>query len=155
MGFILFFMFVGIPILEISIFISIGGAIGLWPTLTTILATALIGSILIKKQGLKTLYSAQKQFNDGHLPLEDFFDGLCIIISGIFLITPGFLTDIIGILVLFPLFRSLLKKIISNVLMNKTNSRQFSSYQKTSQTIDGEFEQIQPSNKSKNGQELK
>ena len=161
MGFVLFVLFVGIPVLEISIFISIGSTIGLWPTLITIFSTAFIGAIVIRKQGLETLFSVQKNFNDGHLPLTDIFDGLCLVISGVFLITPGFLTDGVGFLFLFPLFRNLLKKVISNVFMTHATAHVYSSTENTNQTgytkptIDGEFEVVHPNDKRKNPQALK
>ena len=161
MGFILFVLFVGIPVLEISIFISIGSTIGLWPTLITILATAFIGAIVIRKQGLATLFSVQKNFNAGHLPLTDIFDGLCLVISGVFLITPGFLTDGVGFLFLFPLFRNLLKKIISNVFMTHATTHVYTSTKNTNQTgstkptIDGEFEEVHPHDNRKKPQVLK
>jgi UPF0716 protein FxsA len=155
MGFILLLLFVGIPVLEISMFISIGTVIGLGPTLTIVIATAIIGAVLIKKQGLKTLFSVQKNLSNNQLPIQAFFDGIFLIVSGLFLITPGFVTDGIGLLLFVPQIKMLLKNILSNMLVARTaagvytninNTRPIKS---TDPVIDGEFETVDQSEPAK------
>ena len=144
----LLLLFVGFPVLEVSVFISVGSLIGLWLTLATIIATAIVGAFLLKKQGLAALYNAQENINNGRLPLEDLFDGLFLIVSGLLLITPGFVTDGIGFLLFLPQFRVLLKRFISNVLVARTSARVYTNTdhnkpeEYVNPIIDGEFEEI-------------
>ena len=156
MGSMLLLLFVGFPVLEVSVFISVGSLIGLWPTLVTIVATAVVGAFFVKKQGLAALYNAQENINNGRLPVEGLFDGLFLIVSGLLLITPGFVTDGVGFLLFLPQFRVLLKRFISNVLVARTSERAYTNrdHIKTSEyvnpIIDGEFEEIyQPENPKK------
>ena len=74
--------FIIIPILEIVVFLQTGTLIGFWPTLTIIIVTALVGSALLKKQGLSTLARFQKTVHNGELPLKEMFDGLFLLIAG-------------------------------------------------------------------------
>ena len=144
----LLLLFVGFPVLEVSVFISVGSLIGLWLTLATIIATAIIGAFLLKKQGLAALYNAQENIKNGRLPVENLFDGLFLIVSGLLLVTPGFVTDGIGFLLFLPQFRVLLKRFISNVLVARTSARVYTNTDHIEPTeyvnpiIDGEFEEI-------------
>ena len=148
MSLILLLLFVGIPVLEISMFISVGTVIGLGPTLAIVIATAIIGAVLVKKQGLKTLFSAQKNLRNNQLPIHEFFDGLILIVAGLFLITPGFVTDSIGLLLFLPQIKMFLKNIISNLLVARTaagvytNINNTEPIRPTNPTIDGEFETV-------------
>ena len=148
MSFMLLFFFIGIPILEVSIFISIGTVIGLGPALTIVIATAIIGAALVKKQGLKTLFSAQKNLGNNQLPIQEFFDGLFLIVAGLFLITPGFVTDGIGLLLFLPQIKMLLKNVISNMLVARTSKGVYTNINNTEPkkptdpTIEGEFETV-------------
>jgi UPF0716 protein FxsA len=148
MSFMLLLFFIGIPILEVSIFISIGTVIGLGPTLTIVITTAIIGAVLVKKQGLKTLFSAQKNLGNNQLPIQEFFDGLFLIVAGLFLITPGFVTDGIGLLLFLPQIKMLLKNIISNMLVARTSKGVYTNINNTepkkptNPTIEGEFETV-------------
>jgi len=150
MGYFIFFLFIGIPILEISVFISVGEAIGLWPTLATVLITAIIGTALLRSQGLATLYRAQEHLKEGRFPMEEVFDGLCLIVAGAFLLTPGFVTDGVGFLLFFPPFRFLIKKSLGAILVARGGIHVYTSGNEDEQTrsdssiIDGEFEEIQP-----------
>ena len=106
-------LFVMIPIAEVYAFIVVGEEIGVLKTLLLCVLTAVIGGFLVRQQGLETLMKAQKSFSTGILPVEALFDGLCLIIAGALLLTPGFVTDIAGFLLLLPPFRGVLRKIIS------------------------------------------
>jgi UPF0716 protein FxsA len=90
------------PLAEIAAFIQIGGLIGLWPTLATVVATAVIGSILLRQQGLRTLREIQRQLNEGKLPVDEMLAGLCLFAAGLLLLTPGFITDVVGFALLIP-----------------------------------------------------
>ena len=93
-----FLAFVLVPIAEIAVFIEVGGIIGLWPTLGIVILTALIGTSLLRAQGLAAFGRAQAAMSEGRLPVEEVVHGFCLVIAGALLLTPGFLTDIAGFL---------------------------------------------------------
>jgi len=109
---IIFLLMVGIPIAEIAVFIEIGGRIGLWPTIGTVVLTAMIGTFLLRQQGLATLQKVQLSLEQNRLPLAEVFDGLCLLVAGALLLTPGFVTDGFGLLLFLPPFRSLLRHLL-------------------------------------------
>tara|TARA_Y100001970_G_scaffold80102_1_gene101747 strand:+ start:6894 stop:7253 length:360 start_codon:yes stop_codon:yes gene_type:complete len=95
----IFLIFIIVPILEISIFITVGSNIGIINTITIILLTALVGIFLIRKRGLNLLFNAQSNLSQGIMPTEEIKGGIFLLISGLLLITPGFFTDCIGFVV--------------------------------------------------------
>ncbi|MEM1365505.1 MAG: FxsA family protein [Pseudomonadota bacterium] len=99
------FLLLIVPILEISVFILIGQQIGLWATLGGILLTAILGTILLRWQGLATLSRLRSEFGAGHVPARAMGDGAMLIIAGILLLTPGFVTDAIGFSLFIPAVR--------------------------------------------------
>jgi UPF0716 protein FxsA len=103
----LFFIFIVVPLIELMILIEIGSVIGSLWTFIIILSTAIIGAKLVRQQGLQTWGRIQQQLAQGEIPAQSLFDGICILISGVLLLTPGYLTDIIGILLLTPPFRAI------------------------------------------------
>lgn len=112
---LLFILFLVIPLIEISLFIVVGDEIGIISTLLLCVLTAVIGATLLRQQGLRTLFTAQKQIDEGLLPLREIFDGFCLAIAGATLITPGFFTDFIGFMLLLPPMRDLLWKKSPNI----------------------------------------
>ncbi len=94
--------FIGVPILEIAVFIKAGEIVGLWPTLAIVVLTAIIGAALLRAQGLATLARARHSLDRGELPVEEVFTGLCLLVAGAFLLTPGFVTDSLGFLLFLP-----------------------------------------------------
>jgi len=92
----IFLTFIIIPIIEISIFITIGSNIGILNTIAIILLTALIGIFLVRRRGLSILFNAQNNLSQGIMPTEEIKGGIFLLISGLLLITPGFFTDCIG-----------------------------------------------------------
>jgi len=105
MAFAILLALVGVPLVEIAVFIQVGGWIGLWPTLAVILLTAFAGAGLIRAQGIGVLMRARRTIAQGEAPLREMFDGVCLIVAGAFLLTPGFVTDAAGFLLLLPPFR--------------------------------------------------
>ncbi|HBM87698.1 MAG: FxsA family protein [Parvibaculaceae bacterium] len=93
-----FLAFVLVPIAEIAVFIEVGGMIGLWATLGIVILTALLGTSLLRAQGLAAFGRAQAAMSEGRLPVEEVVHGFCLVIAGALLLTPGFLTDIAGFL---------------------------------------------------------
>lgn len=109
-----FFIFVVIPLMEIMVFMAVSDQIGLGTSLLLALLTAIIGGFLVKYQGIYTLMSAQESMNRGVLPTKELFDGLCIVAAGATLITPGFITDVIGFSLLVPPIRNYIREKVSN-----------------------------------------
>jgi UPF0716 protein FxsA len=101
----LFLLLVGVPILEIALFIQIGGFIGLVPTLAVILLTALIGTVMMRRQGISALNRLQDALATGRDPSAALADGAAVLIAGLLLLTPGFFTDAIGLALLVPSVR--------------------------------------------------
>lgn len=107
----LFLLFVALPALEIYLLIQIGQIIGGLQTFGLILSTGLVGSYLAKKQGVAVWTELNNKLNSGRMPGNELIDGAIILISGTLLVTPGVITDLIGILGLFPLTRALFRKL--------------------------------------------
>ncbi len=110
MGVILLLVMVGVPIVEIAVFIEVGGRIGLWPTLGVVVLTAIAGSSLLRHQGLSTLLLARESLQRGQFPVIEVFDGLCLVLAGALLLTPGFVTDAVGLLLFVPALRALARR---------------------------------------------
>ncbi|MDD9877697.1 MAG: FxsA family protein [Magnetovibrio sp.] len=100
-------IFVSVPIAEIGVFIEVGGRYGLWPTIAAVFATAIIGTALIRHQGLNIVREVQAHLDAGQLPARQIFDGLCLLVAGALLLTPGFITDAVGFILLVPGLRSI------------------------------------------------
>lgn len=101
-------VFVFVPLLEIGLFIQLGGWLGLFPTLGLILLTAVIGVALLKLQGLLTLARVREKLDRGEIPALDLAEGIILLVAAVLLLTPGFFTDALGFLCLLPAFRRIL-----------------------------------------------
>lgn len=102
----LFLIFVGVPILEIALFIQVGGWIGLWPTLGIVVLTALAGTTLMRRQGMQALERLRRSIGEGGDPVGPIAHGALILAAGMLLLTPGFFTDTVGLLLLVPAVRT-------------------------------------------------
>lgn len=110
-----------LPIIEIAVLLLSGHLIGVWPTLLLILVTGVIGLFLAKRQGMDTWRKAQEQLKDGYMPGNEIIDGICILIGGLFLVLPGLISDFIGIILLLPFTRGIIKPIVLRMIMNRVN----------------------------------
>ncbi|MQX37488.1 FxsA family protein [Roseospira navarrensis] len=106
MPFLLLLAFIGVPLLEIAVFIQVGGLVGLGWTLALVILTAIIGTLLLRAQGVATLNRARTSLDRGEMPVREVFDGACLLVGGALLLTPGFVTDTLGFLLLLPPVRS-------------------------------------------------
>ncbi len=97
-----------VPLLEIYILIEVGGVIGALPTIALCVLTALIGTALLRQQGLQTLNRARRNIDRGTVPALEMFEGVALALGGILLLTPGFATDLVGFACLIPVTRRLL-----------------------------------------------
>ncbi len=107
---------IAVPLIEIGIFIEVGGFIGLWPTLGLVVATAVVGSWQLRAQGLATLARARAQMDEGRLPTRELFDAFCLVIAGALLLTPGFLTDVVGLALFVPAVRAFIRQALARRL---------------------------------------
>ena len=106
----LFLAFTLIPLVELYLLIQIGTAVGVMNTLILVIFTGAAGAYLARLQGLQTMYKVRARLQQGEMPADDLLDALIIFIAGIVLLTPGLLTDLAGLLLLFPATRFWFKK---------------------------------------------
>ncbi|MEO0911663.1 MAG: FxsA family protein [Pseudomonadota bacterium] len=104
----LFLAFVAVPILEIALFIQVGGFLGLWPTLGIVVLTAIAGTLLVRVQGMTVLAELQQSLRAGADPVTPIAHGALILVAGVLLLTPGFFTDACGLSLLVPPVRAAL-----------------------------------------------
>ena len=128
MLFKLFILFALIPIAELYLLIKIGGMIGAFNTVLIILFTAVIGAYLAKTQGFIVIRRINQALNEGRIPGQELLDGLFFLLGGFTLLTPGFLTDFIGLSMLFPLTRILYIKLAVRIIQNKIETGQWKIY---------------------------
>jgi UPF0716 protein FxsA len=105
---IVFLLFIFVPLAEVGVFIQVGGVIGLWPTLALTVLTAAIGTVCIRQQGFNLVNRARAQLEAGEAPVFELISGVCLVVAGVLLLTPGFVTDTVGFLLLLPPIRRLL-----------------------------------------------
>ena len=110
----LLFFIIGVPIIEIYLFIEIGSKIGAVLTIFLILSTAFIGIIYVRYEGFNTLRSAMGQLIKNEIPLFEIVSGAALVIGAFLLLLPGFLTDAIGLLLIFPITRKMIFKKVSS-----------------------------------------
>jgi UPF0716 protein FxsA len=107
-----FAIFLLIPLIEVGLFIVVGQHIGVLDTLLLCVLSAVVGSFLLRQQGMQTLLSVTKSLDRGQLPMNELFDGVCLAIAGALMVTPGFFTDAIGFSLLIPPVRHALRKVL-------------------------------------------
>ncbi len=122
MFFKLFLIFVLIPVIELSLLIKVGSIIGTMNTIVIIILTAVIGAYMVRLEGLGVMYRIQKNMLEGVFPAEELINGMMILIAGALLLTPGFFTDAIGFLMVFPASRNVIKKIVRTYIEKKMSS---------------------------------
>ena len=95
-------LFIAIPIIEIALLLRVGEIVGWAPTLLIVITTAIIGSAMLRQQGLATINTARQRLNAGEMPAQQLLEGMLIMIGGVLLLTPGFVTDTFGFVCLVP-----------------------------------------------------
>ncbi len=146
MGAILFIILVGVPIGEIAILVKVGKIIGFWETIGAVILTALIGTHLLRRQGLAVLKKAQASLDENRFPVDEVFDGLCLLLAGALLLTPGFITDAIGLALFVAPFRAVLRLGLRRVLTARGHLHVHGPGPGGGPIIDGEFEDITENN---------
>ena len=149
-----FKFFIAIPLIEIILFITVGKYIGLWNTIFIIIITGVIGAILVKSQGISILNKAFEEIKLNKTPILSIFEGIAILIAGAFLLTPGFLTDTLGCILLIPKTRNLIITHITSYLKKKAIYKEKTTYYSNkknneNKTFEGNFEEVKDPKKKK------
>jgi len=110
----LLLLFIAMPIIEIGVLIRVGGWLGLWTTLLIVILTAILGTWMLRQQSAATMMQAQNRLSAGELPAQQIFEGLLLLVGGVLLLTPGFVTDAIGFACLLPWSRQWLASQIAS-----------------------------------------
>ena len=118
---VLFLLFFVAPIAELYVIIRVGAEIGFLNTVGLIIAVAIVGSWLVRREGLRTWRRFNEQLASGHLPTREIVDGVLILGAGALLLTPGFLSDVIGVLLLVPPTRAMIRAIVMRRLRPGTS----------------------------------
>lgn len=137
--YILVFLFIVIPIAEISLLIQVGDAIGGFNTIVFVILTAILGAYLVRQQGLSTLFNLQKETQAGRLPALQIGEGIVLLFAGAVLLTPGFITDAIGFSLLVPRLRRTLVMWVASKGLVQTQTGDTQSTQSSFTIIEGEY----------------
>lgn len=137
--------FVAVPMVEIALFIQVGGWLGTWPTLAIVLGTAMLGTILVRSQGSRAMADLRGSFQRLQDPLTPLAHGAMILVSAALLLTPGFFTDAVGFALLIPMVRVwVLQAILKRVHVQRFEMGPESGASSPGRPdiIDGDFEEI-------------
>lgn len=136
----LFLAFLLVPLIEIALFIQVGGLIGLWPTLLIVIVTAIVGAAMVRSQGSAVIAQLRGSLEDLRDPTEPLAHGAMILFSGALLLTPGFFTDIVGFLLLVPGVRGRIYNFIrSRIVIEEVR---YGRTQSGATIIDAEYEDL-------------
>lgn len=146
---ILFLIFVIVPIIEIAVLMQVGELIGGWPTVGVVIFTAWLGAVFVRQQGLATIQQLQLKMAQGEMPSQEIVAGLLLLVSGVLLVTPGFVTDFFGLSLLIPQVRLGLVKAVQHRLMKQaTVHTNFHTYQQSP------FQDVHTTDTSQNGAKM-
>jgi UPF0716 protein FxsA len=122
MFFKLFLIFAVVPVIELALLINIGSLIGVLNTVIIVILTATIGAYMVRMEGIGVMYRIQRNMQEGIFPGNELINGMMILIAGAMLLTPGFFTDVLGFLMVFPVSREFIKKIARRYIKKKMSS---------------------------------
>lgn len=141
----LFAIFLAIPLIEIALFIKIGGWLTLWPTLAIVVATAVIGTSIVRRQGLHALAQLNRSMAEMSDPTAPLAHGAMILLAGALLVTPGFFTDALGFLLLVPAVRRfVIRRAATRVRAAAAEDPRRGHMPRGETVIDAEFYEIDP-----------
>ncbi len=121
MFFNLFLLFAVIPVIELAILIKIGSYFGVFNTVVIVILTAMIGAYMVRLEGISVLTRLQNNMQQGIFPADELIGGAMILVAGALLLTPGFFTDILGFLMVFPLSRNFITKYVKQYIEKKVS----------------------------------
>lgn len=154
---LLLLLFIGVPLLEITLFIQVGGAIGLGWTLAIVIITAILGAWMVRSQGAQAMMNLRGSFSQLQDPTENLAHGAMILFSGALLLTPGFFTDFVGFALLIPSVRTAVyhrvrsRINVQSFQMGPDGQPQSQRPQQGDRVIDGEFEEVDTDIPPQNG----
>lgn len=118
-----FLLFLIVPFIELYVLIQVGQVIGALPTIGLLVAVSVIGAWLVKREGFATLARARQRIDAGQMPGREMVDGVLILFAGALLVSPGFLTDVVGVMLLFPPVRAALRGVTVGWLARRAGVR--------------------------------
>jgi UPF0716 protein FxsA len=141
-----FLLFLGLLAGEILLFIEVGGLIGVWPTLGSILGTALLGGLILRHQGLATLSRARAQIERHEMPVAEMLDGMALLVTALLLLTPGYITDALGFVLLVPPLRHFVLRRAMRLLEVRIATARGAGFGAANddRVIDGDFTDVTP-----------
>ncbi len=126
----LFLLFAIMPIIEIALLVQVGDIIGGWNTIALVIISAFVGAYFVRREGVSTLTTAQQKMQSNQIPGQEMLEGLMLVVAGVLLVTPGFITDTFGLLLVLPPTRKLLaKKLKKHLSMQVVSGASFQSHQ--------------------------
>ncbi|MCZ4289509.1 FxsA family protein [Hoeflea alexandrii] len=131
------FLLLVVPLAEIAAFVVIGGQIGVWATLGMVLLTAIIGSFLLRWQGVGLFNRINTELRANRVPGRELVHGVMILVAGVLLLTPGFVTDTLGFLLFIPAIRDLFWRSVKDRIVVETMSSGFASTTRRPSAADG------------------
>jgi len=124
---VLFLLFIVVPVIEIAVLMQVGELIGIWPTVAIVIISAWLGAKYVRQQGLATMQSVQTKMAQGEMPSNEIVTGFMLLVAGILLVTPGFVTDAIGLSLLVPQWRMFLANIVQRHMKLNINSASYTA----------------------------
>lgn len=115
----LFLAFICLPLIDLFLLLRVGSILGFWPTVALVISTGLVGAALARWQGISTLARIQSELAAGRMPAAELSDGAMILVAAALLVTPGFVTDVIGLLLLIPPARKVLRAFLTRYFSSR------------------------------------
>lgn len=109
----LFLIFIVVPLAELYVLIQVGQVIGVWWTILLLIADSVFGSWLIKREGSRAWHALQQRINGGQLPTKEVADGVLVVVGGALMLSPGFVSDAFGVLLILPVTRPLFRRLLT------------------------------------------
>jgi UPF0716 protein FxsA len=119
LGWLLFVAFVVVPIVEIYVLIQVGQVIGPWWTILLLIADSILGTWLIKREGSRAWLALRTALDSGRMPARELADGALILVGGTLMLSPGFVTDAFGILLILPVTRPLFRRLLTGIVTRR------------------------------------
>jgi UPF0716 protein FxsA len=112
MPIVLFLLFIVVPVVELAVLIQVGSWIGVWPTIALLLAVSVLGTWLVRREGMRAWTAFRLALAHGRVPTTEVVDGVLVLFGGALLLTPGFVTDLLGLALVFPPTRKGISRVI-------------------------------------------
>ena len=140
----IFVLFIAVPIIEIAVLIKVGGVLGFLPTIGIVILTAVLGTAMLRAQSMSTLATVQSKLNSGELPALQLMEGVALLIGGVLLLTPGFVTDAVGFVCLIPMTRRwIIARILARSNLVVMSSTQYQASSESPRQTDSEGDVIE------------